>query len=62
MSGEIDGIDLLYTAWSQGGSLYGQGGDNFQSSVDFDRNGAVDETDLAVVTEGFGRVSEGGAP
>jgi len=60
LSGEIDGIDLMYTAWAQGSNAYGYS-DNFQSSVDFDRNAAVDDLDLAVVTDGFGHTSDGGA-
>ncbi len=60
LSGEIDGIDLLYAAWAQGGVLYGQS-DNFLSSVDFDRNAMVDDADLAVVTDGFGSTAGGGA-
>ena len=61
LSGEIDGIDLMYTAWAQGSSAYGYS-DNFHAAVDFDRNAQVDEVDLALVTDGFGRSSEGGAP
>ena len=56
----MDGIDLLYAAWAQGGSLYG--GENFVQSVDFNRDGSVDDADLLPVVDGFGGVSEGGAP
>jgi hypothetical protein len=60
LSGEVDGIDLLYTAWAQSGSAYQ--GENFIQSVDFNRDGVVDDVDLGMVVDGFGRVAEGGAP
>jgi len=60
LSGEVDGIDLIYAAWAQGGS-FGYT-DNFLPSVDFDGNAVVDERDLAVVTDHFGQTLAGGVP
>lgn len=59
LSGEVDGIDLVYAAWAQGGS-FGYT-DNFLPSVDFDGNAVVDQRDLAVVTDHFGQTLAGGA-
>ena len=61
LSGEVDGIDLVYVAWSLGGSLFGNA-QNFQSSADFDANAIVDEVDLSYVTDAFGKTSNGGVP
>lgn len=55
-SNEVDGIDLIYMGWSQGGSVFG-GEDswNFISECDFDRDGDVDADDLAVTYPNFGK-------
>lgn len=55
LSGEIDGIDLIYTAWAYG-SKVGQSY-NFLPYVDYDGNGAVDQADLELVKSGFGKTS-----
>lgn len=60
LSGEVDAIDLLYTAWGQGGALgYNY---NFLPRADLDFSGTVDGDDLAIVLDGFGRTldDEGG--
>ena len=55
LSGEVDGVDLLYAAWAQNAQV-GQSF-NFLPYVDFDANGVVDQTDLAQVVENFGTSS-----
>lgn len=55
LSGEVDGVDLLYTAWAQNGQI-GQSF-NFLPYVDFDANGVVDPADLDRVLTNFGRTS-----
>lgn len=58
LSGEVDGIDLLYATWAQGGELgYTY---NFIPRVDFDFSGTVDATDLEKVLGQFGRVQDDG--
>lgn len=56
LSGEVDGVDLLYAAWAQNGRI-GQSF-NFLPSVDFDANGVVDQADLDQVTSNFGRTGD----
>lgn len=56
LSGEVDGIDLLYAAWAQNGRI-GQSF-NFLPYVDFDANGVVDSSDLDRVVTNYGRTSE----
>ncbi len=56
LSGEVDGVDLLYAAWAQNGRI-GQSF-NFLPYVDFDANGVVDQADLKQVTSNFGRTGE----
>lgn len=56
LSGEVDGIDLLYVAWAQGGKI-GQTY-NFLSYVDFDANGLVEKSELDLVMAAFGSTSE----
>lgn len=56
LSGEVDGVDLLYAAWAQKGQI-GQSF-NFLPYVDFDANGVVDDKDLARVASNFGRTGE----
>lgn len=56
LSGEVDGVDLLYAAWAQNGQI-GQSF-NFLPYVDFDANGVVDQTDLDRVGSNFGRTAE----
>jgi hypothetical protein len=53
-SNDIDGVDLLYVAWARGSSAMNQDA-NYYLDADFDRNGQVDDTDLAVVMDGFGQ-------
>jgi|GEM_PF-1662015 len=56
ISGEIDGIDLIYAAWAYNGQIgYSY---NFLSWVDFDANGKIDDKDLNKVLDNFGRTSE----
>lgn len=52
LSGEVDGIDLLYAAWSSGGVL-GKS-PNFLPFVDTNQNGVINDEDTASVFEGFG--------
>jgi len=55
LSGEVDGIDMLYASWAQQGSVgYSP---NFLPFVDFDRDGIVDAEDLEQVTGNFGTTS-----
>jgi hypothetical protein len=55
LSGEVDGIDLLYTAWAQGGRIGYTS--NFLPWVDFDGDGSVDEKDMQKVLDSFGSVA-----
>ncbi len=51
----VDGIDLIYWAWSSGGAI--TGGDdawNFMSECDFDRDGDVDADDIDASLANFG--------
>lgn len=56
LSGEVDGIDLIYTAWGQEG-LIGQS-PNFLPWVDFDGDGVVGTVELEQVTGNFGDTSQ----
>jgi aminopeptidase N len=54
ISGEVDGIDLLYTAWSYGSFFGWQGGENFTPSADFNWDATVSDDDLNMVLNNFG--------
>jgi hypothetical protein len=56
ISGEIDGIDLIYGAWAYNGQIGNSY--NFLSSVDFDANGKIDDQDLNKILDNFGKTSE----
>jgi len=56
ISGEIDGIDLIYGAWAYNGQIGGSY--NFLSSVDFDANGKIDDKDFKKILDNFGKTSE----
>ena len=62
LSGEIDGIDLLYAAWAHGGILGSTW--NFLPWVDFNGDAMIDELDESLVTDNFGKITDGtgGAP
>ena len=57
LSGEIDGIDLLYTAWAHGGILGSTW--NFLPWLDFNGDAVIDASDESPVTDNFGKVSDG---
>lgn len=56
LSGEVDGIDMLYAVWARDGSI-GQS-PNFIPWLDFNRNGMIDATDVGAVLDNFGRRSD----
>jgi aminopeptidase N len=53
-SNDIDGVDLLYVGWARGAQAMNQD-PNYYLDADFDRNGAVDDADVAVVMDNFGQ-------
>ena len=53
LSGEVDGFDLLEVAWSNGAMLWDYT-PYWNQQADLDRNGTVDDDDLARVRRAFG--------
>jgi hypothetical protein len=51
-SNEVDGVDLIMTAWAQGSSV-AEGSLNYLASADFNRDGTIDEADLALLQGNF---------
>lgn len=60
LNGAVDGMDLIWTAWAQGQSIYqdsaGHNDQGFSSSLDVILDGNIDEKDLALVLDNFGRL------
>lgn len=54
-SNDVDGVDLIYTAWSQGGMAMDWDHWNYISECDYNRDGTVDDADLALLSENFGK-------
>jgi len=55
-SNQVDGIDLIYTAWAQGGEfLYTDQNYNYISEADFNRDGVTDSTDLNLLLGNFAK-------
>jgi aminopeptidase N len=57
-SNEVDGIDLLYVAWCQGGDLDNYDAYNYIFDADFNGDGRIDETDLKALLDNFGQKGE----
>jgi len=54
-SNEVDGIDLIYMAWSQGGDYTDTAGAyNYITESDLDRDWDIDDDDLAALLAAFG--------
>jgi aminopeptidase N len=58
LSGDVDGVDLVYVAWGNASSLDGQQ-PNFYEMADFDMDGVIDESDMGEVLGNFGRAGTG---
>jgi aminopeptidase N len=56
LSGEVDGIDLIYVSWAQDSSFFH--GWNFLPYADMDGSGTVGSEDLQAVTNAFGANSD----
>lgn len=56
LSGDVDGLDLLYVAWANGG-VVGQSW-NYIEQADLDNNGSVNDNDLTQLLENFGKIDE----
>jgi hypothetical protein len=56
-SNEVDGIDLIYCAWSQGGDYFSTDYStyNYYSKCDFNRDTKTDATDMEGLLVNFGR-------
>ncbi|NLH48855.1 MAG: hypothetical protein GX444_09660 [Myxococcales bacterium] len=54
-SNEVDGLDLIYVAWSQGGLFNDYDHYNYLPEADFDRDFTVDQTDLDALHANFGK-------
>jgi hypothetical protein len=57
-SNEVDGIDLIYAAWSQGGNILSQNpaeSYNYLGEADFNRDGLTNEADLEGLLANFGK-------
>jgi len=57
-SNEVDGIDLIYAAWSQGGSILSQNpaeAYNYLGEADFNRDGLTNQADLEGLLANFGK-------
>jgi len=53
-SNDVDGLDLIYTAWSQGGEILSDGGSyNYLSQADFNRDGKTNDDDLTLLLDNF---------
>jgi hypothetical protein len=53
-SNDVDGVDLIYTAWALGGFKSWEVDGGYASWADVNRDGKNDEADLAIVKAGFG--------
>lgn len=54
-SNVVDGLDLVYAAWTWGGEAFSGSKWNYFAETDFNRDGIVDDADVALVTGNFGR-------
>lgn len=56
-SNEVDGVDFIYIAYARGASFIEQD-QNYFSSGDVDRNGVINDADMNLLLENFGRKGE----
>jgi hypothetical protein len=54
-SNEVDGLDLIYVAWSQGGLFNDYENYNYITEADFNRDFQIDAVDLAALHANFGK-------
>jgi len=52
---EVDGLDLIYVAWSQGGKIMDYDHWNYYVETDLNRDGTVDQDDLDTMLNTFGK-------
>ena len=60
-SNEVDGVDLIYVSWAQGGMALDNDHWNFFYEADFNDDGQIDDTDYQLLAEHFtekGKIDE----
>jgi Peptidase family M1 domain len=54
-SNDVDGFDLIYAAWCQGGRSFDNDHYNYMPEADFDHDGEINKSDLNLLYANFGR-------